>query len=237
MTPKKRSVGLARDLLIYFAFSVLPMAGFWLAGYSDTAFYMSLFVISTLVLLMFRLWHTDSQEFIKYDENLQGSTLLYVILGAMGSLMIATYLVSRYVNQSMVSSIFVPVTKLGLSVGTLNLPAFWSDVLFTLTLVAPAEEMSKLVTHVAAYAWLKDKIGVTFAKVLAIIVPIGTWATLHTYRNPAYQGSYMAIMVLTAFLAGLLIFYVMKKTNSVLAAILCHSLYNITVLYLTYNLA
>lgn len=231
----------ARDLLVYLAFSVLPAAGFYLSGYPDAPFYISLLVLSLVVLVAFQVWQKESGLIVAYDSNLDFWGLMLIALGVMGSLAVASYLVSNYVTASVgtvVSSIYVPVTKLGLTVGQLQLPGFYSDVLFTLTLVAPAEECAKLVTSVGLYSWLGGVFGrggQAEAKVISAVTPIVVWALLHTYRNPMYQGQYMLVMVLTAFLAGLIIFAVMQRTKSLLAAILCHAIYNIIILYLTYN--
>lgn len=223
-----------RDLLIFFAFSALPIAGFMLANFPNTQFDVSLLVVSLIVLLWFQQYYKETHQLLVYDENLHSMSLVYVVLGVIASLAIATYMTSAYLQQT-VSSIYVPTTKMSLSIGSTILPAFWSDVLFTLTLVAPAEECSKLVSSLGFYVWLKDKIGNWLAKVIAIVVPIGMWALLHTYQNPAYQGQYMTVFVGTAFIAGLVIEYIMMKTKSLLAAILCHAAYNCVVLYIAYN--
>jgi len=223
-----------RDLLIFFAFSALPIAGFMLANFPNTQFDVSLLVVSLIVLLWFQQYYKETHQLLVYDENLHSMSLVYVVLGVIASLAIATYLTSAYLQQT-VSSIYVPTTKMSLSIGTTILPAFWSDVLFTLTLVAPAEECSKLVSSLGFYVWLKDKIGDWLAKVIAIVVPIGMWALLHTYQNPQYMGEYMMVFVGTAFIAGLVIEYIMMKTKSLLAAILCHALYNCVLLYIMYH--
>ncbi len=44
----------------------------------------------------------------------------------------------------------------------------------------------------------------------------------------------MGVMVATAFIAGLIMYGVMWKTKSVLAAIFVHALYNSIILYLAY---
>jgi membrane protease YdiL (CAAX protease family) len=70
------------------------------------------------------------------------------------------------------------------------------------------------------------------AKYVAVVAPIAGWALLHTFDNPAYQTQYMLVFVSSAFLAGLLMYYAMSKTKSLLAAMLIHAGYNIVILYL-----
>lgn len=228
---------LARDLLVYFAFSALPIAGFLLAGTADTQFYVSLLTISLLgifgILLAKALhmrWAEEIDKFLVYSEELEGFSFVLIMLGVVGCLFISSFLISNFVGQNL-TSIIVPTPKMALQVGAIALPPFWSDVLFTLTLVAPAEECSKLVTTLGFYVWLKDVLGKSAAGVIAIVVPIATWAALHMYVS--YHGQYMLVYAGSAFISGLLIFYVMKKTKSLLAAVLVHSLYNISILFLT----
>jgi len=222
---------LARDLLVYFAFSALPIAGFLLAGTADTQFYVSLFTISLLGIFGFKFYYAEeTDKFLSFGEDLDGFGFVLILLGVIGCLFISSFLISNFVGQNL-TSIVVPTPKMALQVGAIALPPFWSDVLFTLTLVAPAEECSKLVTTLGFYVWLKDVLGKSAAGVLAIVVPIATWAALHMYVS--YHGQYMLVYAGSAFVSGLLIFYVMKKTRSLLAAILVHSFFNVVILFLT----
>jgi membrane protease YdiL (CAAX protease family) len=222
-----------RDLLVYFAFCALPIAGFWLLGEPGVQFDTALFTVSLVVLLGFKVYYKDKAMLVDWDENLNAEAFLYILLGIMGSLFVATYLTTSFVHSAtLISSIGVPVTKLGLIVGTTVLPKFYSDILFTLTLTITAEESSKLVTSLGLYVWLKDLIGSSFAKYTAIVTPIAGWALLHTFDNPAYQTQYAFVFVSSAFVAGLLMYYAMAKTKSLLAAMLIHGGYNIIILYL-----
>lgn len=224
----------ARDLLVYFALSALPIAGFLLLGQSGAQFDVALLTMSLLVMLWFKTYYKDKEQLVDYDENLHGESYLWITLGVIGSLAISTYLNTTFIKSGdWTSSIWVPTTTLGLSVGSLVLPKFASDVLFTLTLVAPAEECSKLVSSLGLYAQFKGILGKTIAKTVAIVLPIALWALLHTYQNPSYQTGYMMIFVSTAFLAGLLMYYAMQKTKSLLSAILIHGAYNCLIIYLT----
>ena len=172
-----------------------------------------------------------SQPFT-FDANLNIYSLTYIILGTLAVLTVATLMVKQFFP----GSLYVPTTKLQLSLpsGMQILPPFYADVLFNVALVAPAEEFGKLVTSISFYNALKNTWGDFPAKVAAVGIPVFSWAILHTYRNTAYQGQYMGVMVLTAFIAGLVMYAVMWKTKSVLAAIFVHALYNILVLYMAY---
>lgn len=230
---------IARDLLVYLAFCALPIAGFLLAqplpGYSasDTQFYLGLLVISFVVIVSFvSMYSNEIGEFLKFDNELRGFSLALIAGGVIGCLVFASIIVSHFISPSLVSSIIVPKISLNLSINSVTLPALWGNILYNMTLVAPAEETSKLVTMLGFYLGFKNFLGKSGASVLGTVVPIGVWATLHTYENPAYQGQYAFIMVGTAFIAGLIIYGVMRKTNSLLAAILVHGLYNIVLLFL-----
>jgi membrane protease YdiL (CAAX protease family) len=224
-----------RDLLVYFGLCALPIAGFWLLGESSVQFDTALFTVSLVVLFGFKIYYkNDRTMLLDWDENLNMEAFLYIFLGVIGSLALATFLTTRFVQSAnWVSSIYVPTTRLGLSVGTTAIPKFWSDVLFTITLVVTAEETSKLVTALGLYVWLKDLIGETFAKIIAIGGPILGWALLHTFENPAYQTQYWLVFVGSAFGAGLIMYYAMMKTKSLLAALLIHAAYDIVLLALS----
>lgn len=218
-----------KDLLIYFALCAFPIASFMLLNYPDVQFYVSLFLVSALVIAWMHVYRKDSgSRLVEYDHNLTGGGVLLILGGVIGTLVSATFFVSSFAN----SSLYVPTAGLEMSVGSLVVPKFWSDVLFQLTLVAPAEEASKLVTSLALFDRLKGGFSMGLAKTISICVPIFIWAILHTYRNPQYMGEYMTVMVGSAFVAGLIMFAVMHYTKSLLGAVLVHGTYNACVIYL-----
>jgi hypothetical protein len=228
----------ARDLIVYFAFCALPIAGFLLMNEPGATFDVALLTISLLVILWFKVYYKDPSQLLDFDENLTGESLVWIVLGVIGCLAVSTFMVSSFVHTgSYISSIWVPTVKLGLSVGSLIVPTFWNNVLFTMVLVVTAEECSKLVASLGIYMWFKGFLGETWASLVAIVGPIAGWAYLHTYANPQYQTAWAGILVLTAFLSGLLMFYVMKHCKSLLAAMLVHAGYNIIVIYLTQGAA
>ena len=102
--------------------------------------------------------------------------------------------------------------------------AVLDDLLYNFVLVAPAEENIKLVTTLALWRKFKNEF-------LAIGLPIGVWATLHAYQS--YLGALMPVLVVSAFVSGLVLFAVLKYTNSLENAILSHGLYNSLVVVAT----
>ncbi len=220
----------ARDLIMYFAFAALPIATYLLRGVGDTNFYLSLEMMGLVVLLWMRFYYKDSDQLVVYDQNLNPTSLAYIAGGVA-----AIVLISSFITSSVSKSIlYVPMNRLGMSFGQFQLSNFWDDILFQLVLVAPAEELTKLVVHLSFYIWLRQSIGEGIARFVAILAPIGFWAVLHTYRNPAYMGSDMWIMVTAAFLGGIIIFAVTKYTKSLLAGILTHFAYNSIIVYASY---
>ena len=217
-----------RDLLLFLAFSVLPIASFKLLGVPDTDFYLTLFLVSGLVIVWIRHYYREPQQLVDYDENLSFEGILF-ILAAVGGIMVAAALLVQGFTRSV---LYVPTANMEMAVGQFQLSGFWNDVLFQLVLVGPSEECIKLAVHLAFYIWLVPLLGKSTSRIIAITGPILFWALLHTYRNPTYTGALMVPMVAAAFVGGLIIFAVMYYTKSLLAAILTHAAYNIVILYI-----
>jgi membrane protease YdiL (CAAX protease family) len=102
----------------------------------------------------------------------------------------------------------------------------WNDILFQLTLVAPAEELSKLVVMLAIYLRMKGAFGESMSRLVALLVPISFWSLMHVYRNPEWS----MVTIVAAVCAGLIMYGVMYKTKNLLGAILTHAGYNIIVI-------
>lgn len=221
----------AKDLLVYFALCALPIASFLLTGYPETQFYVSLLMVSLVVIVWFRQYYQEPHQIVDYDENLDLYGMLYVA-GGLAAIILVQSLLIRSISKSL---IYVPSVQLGLEFGQLIIPKFWADILFQWTLVATSEECVKLVVMLALFLWLKDRVGKTPAEIVAVGSAVGGWAFLHTFRNPDYQSQFGMVMVLGAFLAGLVMFLVMKRTKSLLASILIHSCYNCFVILIYYG--
>jgi membrane protease YdiL (CAAX protease family) len=219
---------MSRDLLIFFAFTVFPIAGFSLMKYPFTDFYLPMFALGLVVLFGLRHYYQEPDQLVDYDENLDFTSLLYIGAGALGMCVLGGILYRSF-SQSM---LFIPMNKLSFTFGQLSLNGFVSDVLFTIVCVATAEEVLKLDVHLASYIWLKEHFGIGMAKIVSTGVPIVTWAVLHAYQNADLYGSNLTLAISSIALCGVIIFMVMKWRKSLLAAILVHALYNILILYM-----
>lgn len=218
-----------RDLLLYFVFCGVPIASFLLQDYPNTYFYLGLLTIFLILLIWLRLYYKETKQLLDYDENLNFEKLVYVAVGIVGVFLSASILVRKFVK----SSIYIPYQGLDVTyVGGFQLSGIWNDILFQLVLVAPSEELCKLVLHLALYMKLRGAFSSQVAKGASIGIPIFFWAMLHAYR--AYTGPNMGVLIFSAFVGGLIIFYVMYKTKSLLSAILVHGGYNSLVLWLSY---
>lgn len=218
-----------RDLLLFFVFAGVPIVNFWLQGYPDTPFYVGMFVIFLVMLVLLRQYHKEHEyeRLVDYDENLTFDSFLWILMGTVGAYIVSSVIVSQYTN----TAIWVPQHNLEMGIGALMLSGFWSDVLYQLVLVAPAEELCKLSLHLAFYMRLKSVFSDLMARLISISVPIFFWSLLHVYAWQTYEN--MTYLMVAAFAGGLIFFTVMYKTKSVLAAILCHATYNSVIIYLT----
>jgi len=221
---------ISRDFLVFFALSIFPIAGFSLLNYPDTEFYLPLLLMGLVVLFGLKHYHTEREQLVDYDDNLDLYSLGMIGAGALGMLVIASLIYKSFAQ----SLFYIPMHDLTFTFGQMSLDAFTTSALFTVVLVAPSEEVAKLCLHLSLHIWLKEKFGEGIAKVLAIFIPILTWAILHTYRNPEYQGVNMIVAVATAFTGGLIIFGVMKWRKSIMVALLTHAVYNIILIYMRY---
>lgn len=217
-----------RDLLLFFVFAGVPIVSFWLQDYPDTPFYAGMLVIFLIMLMWLRQYHEESEysKLVDYDENLHFESFLWIVVGVIGTYFASSVLVRQFTS----SAIWVPTHNLEMTyLNTIALSGFWNDMLFQIVLVAPAEELCKLALHLAFYLKLKGAFSDATARIVSIGAPIFFWSIMHSYR--AYTGPNMVTLLVAAFVGGLIIFGVMYKTRSLMAAILVHSGYNILILW------
>jgi membrane protease YdiL (CAAX protease family) len=219
----------SKDLLVFFAIASLPIASFLLLNYPDTQFYISMLLVSLVVIVW--LEKHNEKPVVGYTENLTLEKLAIVLGGVLGCLAVSTFFTSTFLH----SVLYVPTQKLDLTYGGFMLPAFWTDILFTFVLVVTAEECTKLVIILALYTWLRDRFGAGFSKWGSVAIAVGGWALLHTYSNPlSYGGPNGWVYLTAAAICGVIMFLVLQYTHSLLATMLVHFGYNATVLYMSY---
>lgn len=188
-------------------------------------FYVIILVMNLVTLILIYMYTGKEGQLVDYNENMTPSSYVWVLGGLIGVFFVALVITSQF----KASSIFVP--SFSTVVDTAGVTSLMWSVLYNIGLVANAEETTKLVGINAIYMYLEDNfdwIGETAMKVIAVTIPIGFWAVLHAYV--AYVGPLMWPLVASAFAAGIVIFIVMYKTKSLLAAILVHGCYNVLVL-------
>jgi len=193
--------------------------------YSVVIFYVIILAMNLIALILLYLYG-DIKQFVEYNENMAPSAFVWVLGGLIAVFFVAVIITSQYKT----TSIFVPNFTIS-GIAAVGLTSIMWSVLYNVGLVANAEETTKLVGINAIYMYLNDNfegLGETTIKAIAVGVPVGFWALLHAYV--AYVGPLMWPLVASAFVAGIILFVVMYKTRSLLAAILVHGLYNALVL-------
>jgi len=181
-----------------------------------TWFYALTWLISLIMLLWMQVYqgHPSSGDVTDYDENLRREHLPWLIGGIAAMIIVSSVLVASFTR----SALYVPRPGAVLSAAApLSTAALMDDLLYNFVLVAPAEETMKLMGILALY-------GKTGNKWLSVAFPVGVWAALHGYF--AYVGTLMPVLILSAFISGLILYVVMQQTGSLLNAVLAHACFN-----------
>jgi len=194
--------------------------------YSVVIFYVIILVMNLVALILIYMYHGEQGQLVDYNENMTPTSFVWILGGLIAVFFVAVVITSQFRT----TSIFVPnFTINGITaIGATSL--MWS-VLYNVGLVANAEETTKLVGINSVFMYLNNNfewMGETAIKAVAVGVPVGFWAVLHAYV--AYVGPLLWPLVASAFAAGLILFVVLYKTKSLLAAILVHGCYNVLVL-------
>ena len=221
-----------RDFVVFFCLTVFIVAHFLLQDYPETEFYLALMVLSLFGLLLLKHYHSDKEFPFDFDENLTLPKWAWIVGCTAGVYAVSAFFSGIIAAAGAFSPIVVPRFGYSVSYFVLGaLPTYVNDMLFNITLVAPAEELCKLVTMTALFifltSWTSDK---KIRYGLAVGVPIAFWSILHVYSNPVYIGD--PLFVVSAFVSGVVLVIALWKTQSILAAILCHGFYNCAIIFL-----
>ena len=216
-----------RDYLFFNALVVtLVAAHMWTKTYGTpthewVGFFTTLWIISMLGIVMIKAWirRETWTGLVDFDENLSHSHLTPMLMGLLAILLISAVF-GAIAGVAERGVLWVPEpSKYGLE--TYGIGDMMDDVLFNIGVVSTAEESLKIVFTIAL--WLKLKTH-PYGKQIATYTPIAVWALLHTYR--AYVGPGWWAYTIGAFCSGVVMFYTLKKTKSILNPVIQHGLYN-----------
>jgi len=214
------TAGKNRDLIIFNVLVGLVGINFLIKTtgtylWNTTLVYMTIWIMSLILLLWLRFYGGEKGDVVDYDENLERAHLPIIGIAITGMVIVSSVLVSGFGFAQ--SAIYMPRPGLALNLGQLNTAGLIDDLLYNMVLVAPAEESMKLVGILALYRK-------TGNAPVSVAAPVGFWAVLHTYLS--YNGPMMWVLVLSAFISGIILFAVLKFTSSLLNAQIAHSGYN-----------
>jgi hypothetical protein len=196
------------------------------AAQTQVIFYTILLALNWIALILVYIMYTDTRNLVNYMENLEHTDFLYIILAIIGVFMFAA-MISRPWKTT---AIYVPsFAQMNLSFANFDFGVFIMAILTNFALVANSEETTKLVGHNTIYLYLISKYpeSLKMATYVSVLAPITFWSLLHAYV--AYIGPLVWQLVGAAWVAGLIIFAVLWKTHSLLAAITVHGSYNVIV--------
>ena len=190
-------------------------------------FFIIVWLASFLVLLALKVYAREGRsEIVDYDENLQRWHLDYIIAGLLGVELVAfafSFLAAQ-VTQGLVtpvSATMVPFSSMWVPQMSLR---FYDDILFNLGLVATAEESSKILAIKAFSMKLGDTRN---GRILSVFGPVAFWALLHGYNSyVGYGEAVMWLMITSAFISGLIMYYTVRETKNILVAFIIHGLHN-----------
>ena len=190
-------------------------------------FFIIVWLASFLVLLALKVYAQEgSSEIVDYDENLQRWHLDYIIGGLLGVELVAiffSFLAGQVAQVPMaaVGSTLVPFSSMVVPQMSLR---FYDDILFNFGLVATAEESSKIL---AIKAFSMKLGGTRNGRIISVFGPVAFWALLHGYNSYVGYGEVvMWLMIASAFISGLIMYYAVRETKSILVAFIIHGLHN-----------
>ena len=166
----------------------------------------------------------------KYYRNLSAPYLLAAIVVGLGMIGLSWGLSLQLKNPNMLLSLTtLSLTAAPTSIGTL----FLSTILYGLVMAATAEELFKLTLFAEGKErWGKGyRLGkITIPGVLVYVgFPVGFWACLH-----AVQAYADPVMILPAFVNGIVLIILLYKTQCFLACVFSHWIFNSGIVFLTY---
>ncbi len=197
-------------------------------------FFIIVWLSSFLVLLALKVYAREGRsEIVDYDENLQRWHIDYIIAGLLGVELVAfafSFLAGQVTTVRAATVPFSAMWVPQMSLGPMGL-RFYDDILFNFGLVATAEESSKIL---AIKAFSMKLGGTRNGRILSVFGPVAFWALLHGYNSyVGYGEMVMWLMILSAFISGLIMYYAVKETKNILVVLIIHGLHNTLVILST----
>jgi len=197
---------------------------------TQVIFYTILLSLNWIALILIFVHYQDTRNLVNYVENLSGKDGITILLAIIGVFVFAAVISRPWTT----TAIYVPTfAQMNLDFVHFDVTLFIMTVLTNFALVANSEETTKLVGHNALYIYLASRYPENdkYNKWVSVLAPISFWSVLHAYV--AYLGPLIWQLVLAAWVAGIIIFAILWKTQSLLAAITVHGTYNVIVVTAT----
>jgi hypothetical protein len=197
---------------------------------TQVIFYTILLSLNWIALILIFMHYKDTRNLVNYVENLSGKDGITILLAIIGVFVFAAIISRPWTT----TAIYVPTfAQIDLDFVHFDFTIFIMTVLTNFALVANSEETTKLIGHNALYLYLSSRYPEydKYDKWASVLAPVTFWSTLHAYV--AYVGPLVWQLVLAAWVAGLIIFAVLWKTQSLLAAVTVHGTYNVIVITAT----
>jgi len=184
-------------------------------------FFVVVWLASFIGLVALKVWAPEGRnETVDYDENLKRWHLDYIVLGLLG-VELTAIIFSAMAGRLSPMAMWTP-----------NL-AFqhYDDILFNVGLVSTAEETSKIL---AIKSFTRKLGGTEAGRAFSVFGPIAFWALLHGYNSyVGYGESTMWLMIASAFVSGVIMYAVVRKTDNVVTAYIIHGCHNALVILST----
>lgn len=216
--------GKRNSIILFLVVVWLPSVVFYMleatgnfGDWIEASFYVSV-TIACLVTLGTVIKSDDG-----YWRNMGPLNLLFAVIAALAMTILSWGLSIKLENPHLLS---VAYTMSFIAAPSSILTTFLSLLLYGLVMAATAEELLKL----TMFAELKARYGKHWYGVFIYVgFPVGFWALLHgvqAYNDP--------LMILPAFINGIVLIIVLWKTKSILTCIFSHFLFNAGVTALTF---
>ena len=216
-----------KDVSIFLIVYAVCISYFILKTYSDPVLFSATVAFSVMAgVSLFALLYTKSDE--GYYENLTGTSLLYVIGATVGMIAVSSLFMTLFISNAPATqsvlwypTVFAQLATTGQASSIFT--SLLGEMVFQFSVVATAEELLKF----AGYTELKMRYK---SMLLAVVVPVGLWAGYHTLQ--AYTNW---LLVIPAFLSGLILVALLEVTKSFIAPILAHGAYNTATVLLAFK--